>query len=616
MSSTSIDKITKYNQTLNTLIATYKPQITILTENYDHPIGSFIIEIEKLIKTVNSKREDGLYTNMFLIKSFLCLLLQFYEYETIDNGKLLGNSSNCKFTVANVRSNHGGTPYKLFVKVIDYSTQQMGSRIDLSIYDVLTSIIFDKIFSIENYKKFKDFIPEYKGDCLSYIKGNRGDTYWDFNEIKRTTETDLTYYNGRTLELNSSPLYKYPAVLVMFEAINNPITVNDVFKFFSDEMSDDSINLVIGVLSNAYDIYNFLETVGSDYGFMHNDLHFSNIIYDQTKNKLVIIDFGRCVFSKFKDELDSEINNKILTEFKKLNYNISLDKLYLTDSITPNKVERLYKRDIFRYHISIIGNNTNYKYFGVIYDLITYSLNMYIRFLYYLRKTDTVNADNVEDYYSLLIKVNYRSLEDLVNQRVRLEVPSVTIRQLMNNYLKIKSDFIDKTYDEDARNYFIMLLNGLFYTALLLHFTGKNYAMIYTFFQVKAVSLPEFYKFIEDEIFSNKDYLNILKNDLFLMQFLQEPQVTTGGFVSTIYPQPIVEVNKAKSKSKSKPTNMSNLYPLFSKENIRENTKIVSLQETCDAYKKIYDDKEIFDLIPPPIKQKGGGKKLKNYSQK
>lgn len=594
-------KVIQYNRDLNTLIASFKPQITVLMDNYETPIGSFITAISNLIKSINSKSEDGLYNNLFLIKSYLCLLLHFYNYESIDNGKLLGNSSNCKFTIANVTSNNGGIPYKLFIKVIDYSSQYISSRTDLSIYDILTSIIFNKIFLIEEYKKFKDFIPEYKGSCLSYIKKDATGTYWDFNDIKKINEKELTYYNGETLEKNLNPFYNSPVILVMFEAINHPISVSDVFKFFSTNKTQQSIDLVVGVLANAYDVYNFLETVGSEYGFMHNDLHFSNIIYDQNKNKLVIIDFGRCVFAKFRDEVDTDINNKLLTEFKKLNYNVCLNRLYLTDSIITNKAERLYKRDVFKYHISIIGNDRTRKYFGVIYDLITYSLNMYIRILYFLRETDTVNADTVEYHFSLLIKANYNYIDDLVNQRVRLEVPTNTIRELMDNYLEAKTDFIDGTQDEDTKKFFTMLLNGLFYTALLLHYTGKNYKLIYDFFQVKSVSLTGFFEYIQKEIFSKKEYLEILKNDNFLMQFVVKQTSSRKGGLSAL---PITENPKVKNS-------MTKLKSLFSKKSPII-SKTASLQETTDAYEKIFNDKDIFDL-KLPIEEKKQTKSMRKF---
>lgn len=604
------DKVNTYNRKITELIVTYKPQIEILMENYNNPIGSYITEVKELIKEINSKSQDDL----FLIKSYLCLLLHFYEYETIDDGKLIGNSSNCLFTIANVKSNNYELPVKLFIKVIDYSTQVIGSIIDLCIYDILSSIIFNKIFKVEKYKDFKDFIPEYKGSCLSYTKRDATGSYWDFNDIRNITERDLTFYNGQTLQSNLNPYYNFPVILVMFEAIDNPLSVSNIFKLFSSQNTEENTNLVISVLANAYDMYIFLETLGSDFGFMHNDLHFSNIILDQTKQKLVIIDFGRCIFSKFIDEEDPEIDNKLLTEYKKLNYDITLNRLYVTDPIITNKVNRLYKRDIFKYHISIKGNDRNRKYFGIIYDLITYSLNMYTRSLFFLHKTDDINIDTVEVYFSSLIKVNYNDLEDLVNQKAKLELTSDSIRQLMDNYFKIKTEFIDGTQDEDTRNYFSILLKGLFYTALLLHYTGKNYTLINVFFKVKAVSLSGFYDYIQSKILSVQDYVRILENDSFLMQFVR-PSTRGGLNLDTIYSS---QISKSKNKSKPKSKSMSRLYPLFSKANINKVKSNISLEETSKAYQQIYNEKDISDLRIFPkdderVIRKSSEKKLKVY---
>jgi len=89
------------------------------------------------------------------------------------------------------------------------------------------------------------------------------------------------------------------------------------------------------VIYNSFDFYNFLKYIGTIYGFMHNDLHTQN-------NKLVLIDFGRSYFAEFMT--DDEINNKVMCEFKKLNYQI------------PNitNINQLYEnRQLFSYNKSI-----------------------------------------------------------------------------------------------------------------------------------------------------------------------------------------------------------------------------------------------------------------------
>lgn len=661
MSSDKKEK--RYYRELNTLITQIKPRMNIIMDNYNDPIGTYIIQIDAIIKRIASDYEiNKLYNSVYLLKSYLSLLLHFYHYEPNNDGKLLGNSSNCQFTIANVTDNHHGKDYKIFVKIIQYSKQNTTSTKDLLIYDIVSAIVFDKIFSTDTYKIYKDFIPVYKGSCLSYIRHEvleeKGKLttkdFWNFNEIKDFGRKGLTFFDPYILQQDiTRPIYNDPVIIAMHEAIDYPISVMDVFRYFNETESNASdeaeffkaIHLVNLVISNAYDMYKFLEMIGTEYGFMHNDLHFSNIILDQTKNKLVIIDFGRCCFSKFIHESNIEINNKLLTEFKKLNYNIGLKKIYLTDDSIVNKFAYLYEKNLFRFNVSIKDTTTN-KYFGIIYDLITYSLNMYIKILYFSKIMYPDFAIEIEENFKLLIKINYTydPIKDLIeNSKIRISNGSLTLHELMTNYKKIKEDFVTKITDTETFNFYTMILNGLFYASLLFHFIIKKYGEnklyehIWYYFQIKNVDLTEFYDFIQTYILSNESYVEELKNDTFLMQFVKkEESSVSGGFATNSsrstsiskykntsvhtpfklnYISKIQEMNDKIFEFKSMYNNPKKYFSLFSKPVEIKSAHKTTMDETSKAYEKIYNEKELCDLKVnnTTIKSLPAKRSLRNY---
>ena len=56
-------------------------------------------------------------------------------------------------------------------------------------------------------------------------------------------------------------------------------------------------------------LLNVLLYLGIIYGFMHNDLHSGNIVYNLDTNNLMIIDFGRTSLKKYIDTSIETINN-------------------------------------------------------------------------------------------------------------------------------------------------------------------------------------------------------------------------------------------------------------------------------------------------------------------
>ena len=55
-------------------------------------------------------------------------------------------------------------------------------------------------------------------------------------------------------------------------------------------------NKCLAVIASMYQVYLFLEWVGILRGYVHNDLHSGNILYDDINNRIIIIDYGQNVF--------------------------------------------------------------------------------------------------------------------------------------------------------------------------------------------------------------------------------------------------------------------------------------------------------------------------------
>ena len=617
------DKITTYKISIQTYIDTY---------NYSTTIEEFILNINKIIAKLCN---DGKCTNItnFFRKSYYILLFHFYEYNPYKNGTLLGNSINSLYTIADFKLAIEEEKKSYFIKVIDYSTQYYQSLTDLVIIDIINAILFEKILLFDNYKQYRHFIPVYKGSTLSYK--NSVKSTLNFNEIK-------SYYDGNNLLSNNIPNEDNQVILFICEAIKEPISVDTIFMNFYNEQNEINKNMVLHILRNVYDIYTFLIDIGINFGFMHNDLHFGNILYNSENNKLVLIDFGHTVFSKYiemfintetssniKDIKDiKDINDNLQRNFIKLNYDEIL-KCERPIPVNGNCITRFFYRDIFKYNSSIILRDN--KYFGIIYDLMTFALNLLFRFLLFLNFTDKEKAiDFRKDIETIiLIVIDGRHENELTHESLQTILFHYNLLKnfhstdiLFKNYECLKKKYLNGTL---ANNYiegleetemkviFKIILEGILYVALLLktkNFTSNN--IIFTAFQITIFDLDIFRDYINNEILSNETYTNILKDDYLFKHFINI--TTRGGFKNNtdILIPPLVNETTEYNYSTAKDMLYSNPTDI---------TPQKQLEKTAIAYEKIYNDKAIiqekFKSINSSLSSKTGGKKriLKSYNK-
>lgn len=402
----------------------------------------------------------------FLAKSYLSLLLPF-NLDTSDNPELISNSANASFLIAQ----SGSTDEKIYIKEVDFEAQRLinsGRNTDLIIYDVMAGIIFESIFEKEHYKNKRNIIPIYKGCCLSYIKKMNLKKYWDYNEIYDYCgkESKLSPYYPLNLQTNSN-VYNKQAILVFYEAIDNPISVYNLFLlYYKSSNREPYRGKIIKMFDKYYDVFTFLLDIGTEYGFVHNDLHTNNIIYDQTKDELMIIDFGRSYFKPLSDE---KINEAIKVEFDKLNYHEILTDV---DNINEEKLYNIYE-NLYKYTIKSQEFTTDI-WGGIIFDLITISINMYVKLLAFLYVDNKEEFNELYKWFNTIININYDNISNLFHEFYIVSYPLYYLNDILSQYKIIKSQFLSTIVDDNKRRLYEIILEGLLYAGVV-RYNFTNY---------------------------------------------------------------------------------------------------------------------------------------------
>lgn len=565
----------EYNRELEQIINIYKNEISRISNDYNK-LNQFFIKIKQLIsKKINqSANRDFLLSNSFFAKSALTQLLKFESYTPKDNGNLIVSSENCKFTISEVIMEGETTPEKIFIKLVDYNSQSVNHDIDLLIFDVINAIIFEKLLALPQYQKYRNFIPKYKGSFVSYTKNN-----WNYNELNY--KNILSPYHYDNILSGNSPYYREKSLVFMTESINL-ISVLAVFlEYENDRRNTEKINRVVKVITKFADLYEFIKYFGYKYGFMHNDLHMVNVIYDISNDRLVLIDLGRGAFKKFITNVTPELNNSLMSEFIKLDCAELLKKANI-----KNYSDLFTNSDLYENTLSIESNG---NYFGVIFDLMTYTMNVYMKTIYYFRKIYTLNQYNVitENLFKL-IKVNYDALfpDELLHNFVTLSVPT-TVEELIQNYLLLKQTFLPSFNDENIRKLLNCICEGSFYMGLYIHFLKlttvdvRNNYYIFSGFHILRNNLADFHTYVLNVL---TPFANQLRPfDSFISMFIPQP----GGLSNIVNYKSILP-------SKTMSNIISNL-TLSDTNSSKETT--LTLNDTINLYKQYFNEKNT-NIIP------------------
>lgn len=446
--------------------------------------------------------------------------------------ELKGDSANCKFQIADVTLN--GSPIKLFFKIVNYDSQNRnisGNSDDLVIYDVVNSKIIKKIlkryqgdipYNNDPTKFFKlsDHIPIFVNSTLSYYKilpfQRTYKYFWDYNEIKYSKDNSPYSYNT---VINDTPaVYNHRCIVLSYVCINM-ISFERVFINYSDLNNPTNERIALNALLGYMSLLNSLLFIGSLYGFIHNDLHSGNIIFNLDTNKLMFIDFGRTNFKKFIDDSNAGIDDAVDLNVFKLGY----DDMYpRTDLSSYNKLYSIPQ--LFKHRLA---NKYSNIYIGVVFDLITLTLHTYIKMIFFFSIKNPRIMEPLIASLSTIIKIDYdgnpRNLIDDFNFRIST-VP--TLNRLFDNYRHAKQDIRgNQAITNDIMSLFDLVLDYLFITALFLHSKGLQNRLLsinpnnpmaarpfHWALQIvdKNCKVDDFYAFINN-LYENDDYRNDLQ---------------------------------------------------------------------------------------------------------
>lgn len=450
--------ITTYNSDIASMITRYATLLPPTTRD-NAKFQNFIREIENY--TANIYKKKAFFSQLFAFDYFL------------GDSTLKGDSANCKFTNADVVL--GPIRQNIFFKVVSFDSQNRFSRNpgyeDLLIYDVISALIVRHIRKMHEANpslvQIQNISPIYFGSFLSYkrILPNRTEI-WNYNDLLYTNA--VSPFSANNIRSNSTDT---KCIIMMNQSIDH-YSFNKVFTNFDSNRSDiTNINNVILALFDCTELYRFLEHLGLYYGFIHNDLHSGNIIYNKTTKKMMMIDLGRVSFKKFIDNDEPIVNEHVKYEIAKLGY----------DTMYPGRNLSTYKNiytdtSLFGHRISYTVPHNPSLYFGFVFDIITLTLNIYIKLLFSFEILNPVFTNLFKPLFQAIVSINYTSNNDLMDSEFSITTAS-TLNDLFVNYgtaktfianINVSQNVIPQHIDM-VKALFNKIADGLLITGLFLH---------------------------------------------------------------------------------------------------------------------------------------------------
>ncbi len=424
----------------------------------------------QLQKIIDFLQKNKIPISPHFQKSLYIFNLNLSNYKSVFSTHELKKSTNCYFTIASADIN--GTKKNIFVKIVDVVVFSDKKQNDFILFDILNHHILNVILANDTNVD-SSRVSKYLTTFLSYYKKDALKNYWNFNEIIDYENDETSPYNFKVIANEITTPYNNPCYVYLAEAING-YTIYNCFKTYYDETNEIKKKQFKGYIYNIFHdfsyLYDFIEYLGINYGFMHNDLHFNNILLNLITKKLVIVDFGRSSFGSYYNNIDKNLSSYISRITDKINVK---ETLFPDPSII--NYETVYKNKKIFFENLIAKDAVYGKFPHVVIDLITISANMYLYLkTFFIETKDVSKYDNLIRLFEPLINIESTNFNVLYYKRFSFSTTNniIDLLKTHNNNIRI----IDELEEEETnlKRTYMKLNDGLYFMALLMNFKNKT----------------------------------------------------------------------------------------------------------------------------------------------
>jgi hypothetical protein len=262
-------------------------------------------------------------------------------YSSIDHSDTIKqNSCNAGFTFLSCSRSNADADSERERLVVKF---QLNPDADDIVLDNVNGFVVNKL--TERMPRIKYNFMEYVDSCTTFVDTSATQPVFPLDEILIASKHMIN--NNELIDglaKLKATMKKCPASIC--KSVKEPESLTELIKH--DEYDFDSL------AEKLFDLFATMRLVGGTVGFTHNDAHLGNVLYDGIDHSLVLIDYGRILFSgklikAFDRQLDREITDQIMYERLKrtdgdiclltsLNSKAPLAKLNYTDLMKCNEL--------------------------------------------------------------------------------------------------------------------------------------------------------------------------------------------------------------------------------------------------------------------------------------
>ena len=445
--------------------------------------------------------------------TYLINLMIKYSINLCYGKTLKGNSANALMTIINTiditKNITNNSHIPMIIKV------QIDRRADDILIDAVNGQILEWIIQQQPQQQQQILRP----NIMEYISSFR--CYIQKNNNNKKYELDLTikYIEILRQKLNNTDLNKSYKSYKCFVA--KAIKHKTMHTMIKDKLLRGKLHKLIPFVNN-------LLYLGEKYGFVHNDCHLGNILFDEDQNTFVLIDFGRVYFyiSPNTFGLPTDICNEILkNEKKKLDENYGNNSSVYGTDLFSHQMECIKNEEKNRNSVYInpyisnkIQDNKSYFYYiknMILFDISTMVMNILQNLSENNKLVTLLSILNLTECISIINNNNNTKI--IINNTIIIQKKIENKENKENKEDKEnKKDKVDKENKKDKVKSIFLL--GIYIFTIFIEFLIKEFGVNSRFKYSQEENIEiEFTQFVEKDklMWHCYQYLSIPKINKF-----------------------------------------------------------------------------------------------------